>query len=121
MADFRQHVWIGAATGALTYAAMCLYFDRQFNLGEMLGCAAVSTAMALVPDIVEPALTPNHRGLAHSLMTGSVLLRVACERCATQNRHWEEFQKILFASAAAGYLSHLVADGCTPRSLPLFI
>ena len=119
MANFNQHLGIGAATGAVTYLAMCKYLDRPFDLGEMLGCMAVSTAAAVVPDIVEPALTPNHRGFAHSLVTGSALARVAWDRCGDQNQDWEQFEKILFASAAAGYLSHLVADGCTPRSLPL--
>jgi len=86
----------------------------------MVGCAAVGTVTALVPDVIEPALTPNHRGLAHSVATGSALLRLAYELSCAENQAWEEFQKILFASAAAGYVSHLVADGCTPQRLPLW-
>ena len=119
MANIREHAWIGAAAGAVTYAAMCRYFNRPFDLGEVFWCAVVSTASSMIPDIIEPALTPNHRSIAHSVTAGSALLRLATDRCSIDNRDWQEFDKILLASATAGYLSHLIADGCTPRSLPL--
>lgn len=119
MANVKEHAWIGAAAGALTYTATCRYFDRPFDFGEMLGCIAVGTAGALLPDLIEPAITPNHRGFAHSVAVGAALIRFATDRCGAQNRAWDEFRKMLCASATAGYLSHLVADGCTARSLPL--
>jgi len=119
MANFKQHACFGAAAGALTYIGMCKYYKRNIDFGEMLACAGVGTVASMIPDIIEPAITPNHRSLAHSVTAGSALLRFATDRCCTENRNWEELQKILWASATAGYLSHLVADGCTPRSLPL--
>src|SRR5271170_4014702 len=66
MANLKEHGWLGAGTGVLTYILMCRYYDRPFDFGEMLACAAVSTATAMVPDILEPALSPNHRNVAHS-------------------------------------------------------
>jgi inner membrane protein len=119
MASLREHAWLGAGTGALTYILMCRYYDRSFDFGEMLGCAAVSTAAAMVPDILEPALSPNHRNVAHSFVAGSGLFSFARNRCGVDNRDWEEFQKILWAAATTGYLSHLLADASTPRGLPL--
>jgi inner membrane protein len=119
MANMKEHAWIGAGAGVLTYITMCRYYERPLDLGEMLGCALMSTAAAMVPDILEPALNPHHRNFAHSVVTGSALARFATDRCRVDNRDWEEFQKILWASATAGYLSHLVADACTPRGLPL--
>ena len=119
MASLKEHAWLGAGTGVLTYILMCRYYDRSFDFGEMLGCAAVSTAAAMVPDILEPALTPNHRNVAHSFVAGSGLLSFARHRCGADNRDWEELQKILWAAATTGYLSHLLADACTPRGLPL--
>ena len=119
MANLKEHAWLGAGTGVLTYILMCRYYDRPFDFGEMLGCAVVSTAAAMVPDILEPALSPNHRNVAHSLVAGSALLSFAKHRCGADNRDWEELQKILWAAATSGYLSHLVADASTPRGLPL--
>jgi len=80
MANLKEHAWLGAGTGVLTYMLMCRYCDRPFDFGEMLGCAVVSTAAAMVPDILEPALSPNHRNVAHRLVAGSVLLSFAKHR-----------------------------------------
>jgi hypothetical protein len=91
MASLKEHAWLGAGTGALIYILMCRYYDRSFDFGEMLGCAAVSTTAAMVPDILEPALSPNHRNVAHSFVAGSGLLSFARNRCGVDNRDWEEF------------------------------
>jgi membrane-bound metal-dependent hydrolase YbcI (DUF457 family) len=119
MPDLKQHVALGAGAGIVTYAVMSHYYKRQFDLGEMLVCAAFGTAAALVPDIIEPALSPNHRSFAHSLAAGCGLIRLAVDQCGAENQDWDQWHKILWAVATAGYLSHLVADGCTPRGLPL--
>jgi membrane-bound metal-dependent hydrolase YbcI (DUF457 family) len=70
-------------------------------------------------DMLEPALSPDHRNVAHSFVAGSTLLSFARHRCGVDNCDWEEFQKILWAAATTGYLSHLLADASTPRGLPL--
>jgi inner membrane protein len=119
MANLKEHAWLGAGTGILTYAILCHFYERSFDFGEMLGCAAVGTAAAVAPDIVEPALHPHHRSFAHSLVAGSGLVRLAISFCDAENYDWDEWHKILWGVATAGYLSHLVADGCTPRGLPL--
>lgn len=119
MANLKEHAWIGAGVGVLTYAIMRDIYQRPFDLGEMLMCAALSTVAATVPDVIEPALHPHHRGLAHSLVTGTGLLRIAVGFCDPKNSDWDPWQKTLWASATAGYLSHLAADGCTPHRLPL--
>jgi len=119
MANLKEHAWIGAGAGVLTYAILCHIYERRFDFGEMLGCAALSTVAATVPDVIEPALHPHHRSFAHSLVTGSSLVRLAIGFCDPENDYWNPWQKTLWASATAGYLSHLVADGCTPHGLPL--
>lgn len=99
-----------------------------------------------MPDILEPATSPNHRKLAHSVATGGALglakiaeLQAACRRRAiTQNqlaarcaprsteRSNAEFTAFawtftagLVVGFAAGYASHLTLDALTQRSLPL--
>lgn len=71
MASLKEHAWLATGTGVLTCILMCRYYDRSFDFGEMLGCAGVSTVAAMVPDILEPALSPNHRNVAHSFVAGS--------------------------------------------------
>jgi inner membrane protein len=119
MANLKEHAWIGAGVGVLTYAIMRDIYERPFDLGEMLMCAALSTVAATVPDVIEPALHPHHRSFAHSFVTAAGLLRIAVGFCDPNNSDWDPWQKTLWASATAGYLSHLAADGCTPRGLPL--
>ena len=119
MANCKQHLCIGVAAGALTYIVMTHRCDRQFDAAELFGCTVVSALAALVPDVLAPALTPNHRGLAHSIATGSALARIAHAHCDHREVQSSDFEKIVFVCAFAGYVSHLVADGLTPRSLPL--
>lgn len=119
MPNAAQHGLIGAAAGGATYVLMCRYYKRQLDFGEFLVCAGAGLLSAAVPDLLEPALHPHHRQLAHSVTTGGLLAKYASIMCCAENGTWDEFRKILVASAIGGYISHLVADGCTPRGLPL--
>ena len=99
-----------------------------------------------LPDILEPALTPNHRSVAHSVATGYVVAAVKvdewssyCRERAEDYRH-RQLQQVLdpirrtlywlaemfwrFAAGClnglqAGYASHLALDMFTPSGLPL--
>lgn len=119
MANLKEHAGWGFGSGIVTYAVMCRYYKRPFDFGEMLVCAVVATVTGLVPDVVEPALDPNHRSFAHSVTAGSGIVGLAMSSCGVENKNWDEWYKILGAAATAGYISHLVLDGCTPRGLPL--
>lgn len=100
----------------------------------------------VLPDLLEPAHTPRHRGPAHSILVmlglAGVTLEVARRHCRRQadmlSRRSNDptlgvASRTLLALAAlfwrfmagvlggchAGYLSHLVLDGHTPMGLPL--
>src|SRR2546421_4330066 len=109
MANAAEHGGVGAAAGGVAYLAMCKYYNRQPTFGEFLLCVGVGLVAAAVPDLVEPALHPHHRQLAHSFTTGGLLLKFATEKCSSACE-WDEFQKILLTAASAGYLSHLALD-----------
>lgn len=98
---------------------MCRYYERQPDLGEFLLCAVAGVAGGAAPDAIEPAAHPHHRQFAHSFASGGLLLKFASSQCGIENGHLTQFQKILLAAGIAGYMSHLLADGLTPRSLPL--
>jgi inner membrane protein len=119
MANTKAHIGGGAVCGMVTYAAMCKQLDRPADLGELLLCLSAGIVGGLAPDILEPAISPHHRSVAHSITGGLSLWAYVQSRCGQENQGWNEFAKILFASFAAGYFSHLALDLYTPSGLPL--
>lgn len=112
------------------------------------GGAAGGYVGGVLPDILEPAAHPNHRGPAHSLVAGAALVpatkqirewanscrlkaescrcrRLASEGDAMSSAAWglaELFWSVLASflwGVIAGYTSHLALDAFSPRSLPL--
>src|SRR5205823_3323842 len=79
----------------------------------------VGAIAAGLPDLLEPAITPRHRQVCHSVAFASV---VAVALKTTYN--WEpetEGQKLLrdvLLSIGVGYLGHLGADATTAAGLP---
>ena len=119
MANAADHAKYGALAGGAAYLIMCRFYDRQPDLDELLICAGAGLLSARLPDVIEPADHPHHRQFAHSFATGGILVRLAANQCAVENGGLTESQKILLAASIAGYLSHVVADACTPRCAPL--
>ena len=119
MANAREHSAYGGLAGGVTYLVMCRYYNRQPELGELLLSAGAGLLAAGVPDFIEPAINPHHRQFAHSFTAGSLILRFANDQCVVENGGLTPYQKILMAAGIAGYLSHLLADACTPTCLPL--
>jgi inner membrane protein len=119
MANAAEHALYGGLAGGVTYLVMCQYYERQPDLLELLICSGAAVLSGGLPDAIEPAIHPHHRQFAHSFTTGGILLRIATYQCGVENSGLGQFQKILLASAIAGYLSHLIADACTPRCVPL--
>jgi membrane-bound metal-dependent hydrolase YbcI (DUF457 family) len=120
MPNGKTHAQIGAATGAVTYIGMAAHYKREMKLDELGMCAFLGVACAALPDIIEPALSPNHRSVAHSIVILLLVVLFVCWYCGDENGERHEFAKIATAAAAAGYATHLVADACTPKGLPLW-
>lgn len=120
MPNAGTHAKIGAAAGAIAYICMCRLYDHPLDLVELSICILASTAAAALPDILEPALTPNHRSVAHSVATLTLVVGVLAEHLCTDHERVESFRKILLACLGAGYITHLVADSRTPSGLPVF-
>jgi membrane-bound metal-dependent hydrolase YbcI (DUF457 family) len=103
---------------------------------------------AALPDWLEPAITPNHRGIAHSWTAAGVIAsgapawilrieRYAAEQVRyheaeaernAESAQWHRFLALLWSFAGAfvlgllsGFGSHLVCDALTPQSLPFLI
>lgn len=119
MHNFREHLGISALVSSGTYFAMCRYYDRNPNLGELLVCAGIGIGAGAAPDFFEPATDPHHRALGNSMALGTALTKFAITHSSRENGNWDEFLKIVVAVACVAYLAHLIGDALTPNSLPV--
>lgn len=77
--------------------------------------AAEGAVVATLPDVLEPATSPNHRAFFHSLTTGGM---VAYGALGKHTEQWRSDDRFAAAAAALSFLSHLYLDGMTPKGLP---
>jgi membrane-bound metal-dependent hydrolase YbcI (DUF457 family) len=116
MANAKQHALIGASVGAVGWFLYCKLVDRPVEIGEVLLAAGVGMIGGLLPDILEPAIHPNHRRFFHSYAATALL--------AHANHHVSRNTEIPAEGRAAvhlislGFFSHLTADSQTPKGLP---
>lgn len=93
--------------------------DKNIDWSEIIGWSLigglVSFFFSLLPDILEPAYTPNHRGFFHSF-TVFGLLAIALFKI-DQSTELDILRKSLFFCGIVGYGSHLVLDSKTPMGL----
>ena len=130
MPNLKRHLTVGAVVGGganLAWQLAKMYSSPipPKGLWETIECidfvqlaafAAGGAAIAALPDLLEPATSPNHRALFHSLACGGVICFAAF------GKHTEDMEpgaKHSLRVAALSYLSHLFLDGGTPKGLPI--
>ena len=99
------------------YGVYCHYRQQEFKLVDALCSAAIVVVGSIAPDVLEPAVHPNHRSIFHSIAGGAAIVHGA--RGAWGNSDLSSDLKSVLALAAIGYVLHLLADAATPRGLPL--
>ncbi|MCC6649277.1 MAG: metal-dependent hydrolase [Polyangiaceae bacterium] len=134
MANRDDHDALGALFGGLSVLVSAAAAGREPTLGELLGGVAGGVLGSRIPDVLEPAVHPNHRKVAHSFAAAALTGRFvvpAAHRLhadgATQAeskldpalKFLQQFAAGASVGAVAGYGSHLVADASTPKGLPL--
>ena len=85
-----------------------------------LAAGALGAGCTNLPDILEPATSPNHRKVFHSVACAVVLI-------AGFKKAWDwepddsagRVLRFVALAGIAGYLTHLALDATTKRSLPL--
>jgi membrane-bound metal-dependent hydrolase YbcI (DUF457 family) len=115
----KEHLIAGLAVGAAVNGVIqwleCLDDqNKRFDWGELLVCTAAGGAAALLPDILEPADSPHHRKFFHSITAAGLVVYSISGRHT--NGYSASARKILMV-LGMGYLSHLVADAGTPKSV----
>lgn len=107
----------------LGIAATAVHLEQQNGKQRTaipLAAGVVGAFCTNLPDILEPATSPNHRKVFHSVACVVVLIAGFKKAWAWQPE--DDLGKLLrFVALAgtAGYLVHLALDSTTKRSLPL--
>lgn len=105
-------------------AAFFIHSHREAQNGEStlkpLVSGIAAAGLGKLPDHLEPAIHPNHRQFFHSVVMAGMVgygmykaYKWQPEEPGLQLLRWA----LLIAGGA--YLTHLVMDGCTTKSLPL--
>lgn len=117
MSNRGEHALFGAIIGFGGYVVAKQILNEEINLGNALCWGVVGAGVAVLPDILEPAINANHRAIAHSLVAGGTL--VYATKKVWENSELNSEQKAGVSSLIAAYLSHLALDASTPASLPV--
>lgn len=111
------HQW----TAALAVAGVIGHAERQRGATAWpmagAGLAAVATCL---PDVLEPALHPNHRQFFHSVAFAALI--AAGWRKLYEWQPQDDGERLLRTGlmvCAGAYLCHLALDAMTAKSLPL--
>jgi membrane-bound metal-dependent hydrolase YbcI (DUF457 family) len=115
MPNFTVHFTVGIIVGIITLSI--LHGQNNFVSGQLsiLAAIALSTVGAILPDIIEPATNPNHRSFFHSFFV-LIITGFLSYYFLTGVDSAELF---MIGFMGIGYVSHLVLDSATPKSLPL--
>ena len=114
-----EHAGVGAAVGGVAYLGFCWLKDERPDIGGLLVCVGAGAAVACLPDLLEPAVHPNHRALIHSVVVNASL--GIAMRWIWDNADMCSTQRILWMSLGLAYLSHPVLDLMTPKGLPFLL
>lgn len=149
MPNRSVHVVTSGTLGTLYALHMSRAEPEAHRLLEVIGGGFGGYTGGRLPDVLEPATTPNQRGRAHSCVTARTLLKLSAtklERWQVTCREWAEhfdlkrsvvrggsLDSLLLQVAAmvcrllagflagllAGYVVHLALDACTPCCISL--
>ncbi len=145
MPNRAKHLGLGQVTGKI----VSVFKKKRPLVDEFLeeiGAELTRPTLSMLPDIIEPATSPNHRKLAHSIpaLVTSVVISTQSGKAADKIHSWGDaaankanraqgrlskvgWKALEYSSriaagvtrhAAPQYATHLVADAMTPKGLP---
>jgi len=118
MASGKTHLAVGAAVGLTVALADQEKHEVSHHPGTGLALGAM---FGKLPDILEPSIgNPHHRQFCHSILVlealGAGLKRMYDWQPENKAQHCLRGVGLI---AGCAYVSHLLCDAVTPRSLPL--
>lgn len=88
--------------------------------GSALAMGTAAALLPSLPDILEPAVHPNHRRFFHSVTFGATVAYAMLRAYKWETQEpWEHLARVAVLAGGAAYLAHLVRDAFTDKSLPL--
>lgn len=112
------HQWTAAlATGVVLHSCET---ERGEVTAWPLAGSGLAAFLTKLPDVLEPAVHPNHRQFFHSVAVAALLAAgwKALYDWQPESRD-ARFWRMVGMIGAGAYLCHLGLDALTPRSLPL--
>ena len=112
-----------AAFNLVAVAAACA--TVQYREGRPVDSASVAMGAAAaclpsLPDVLEPALHPNHRQYFHSIAFAlAVAYGIQRAYMWEAQTDWDRVVRAALLVGGAAYLSHLARDALTAKGLPL--
>ena len=116
MPNNTTHQTLGALIGVAGYTAYKKSMNEAPDIRDALISAIAGSFVASIPDVLEPALSPNHRGIFHSEET--LLSSVIVVNNILNNPNMAAKQKFALLTGIVAYCSHLLQDSITPAGLP---
>ena len=111
------HALVGAAVGSAGYYIACKLLLKEPSLEGCMLSAGAGLAVACLPDILEPAIHPNHRAFFHSIVFNGVVTILVWRRL--NNPDVSVLEKIVLSVIGSAYVSHPLLDATTPMGLPI--
>lgn len=146
MPNRHTHLPVGTVVGAVAAFLQVSRTPEAYRAVELIGATLGGACGGIAPDLFEPALSPSHRSVLHSIVVGGAgtiglvaHLQGRCRELAAEclsraevlpvgaaARSAEERSAMLWyflagfaLGFAAGYASHLLLDAATPAGIPL--
>lgn len=122
MPNFKTHAVVGviAGLGVTIYEHQKLIEEdpnADFDFTQMIINMGAGFVGAILPDKLEPAYNPNHRSNCHSITLAG--LNIYGIDMVNDFDRLDPRLKSGLKAFLGGYLSHLVLDFTTPKSLPI--
>lgn len=114
--DKTEHAIVGALLGLATYGLHKLKKNEDATIHGAVGSLLLGGFAGVLPDLLEPPISPNHRSFFHSIAFFTMLVGGNQKTWLLENATDDE--KLVISVFSVGYGSHLVLDGCTPKSIP---
>jgi membrane-bound metal-dependent hydrolase YbcI (DUF457 family) len=117
MANRAEHEFWGAIAGG---TVATFNKDASKWVANPVTGAFIGQIAGRLPDILEPATSPNHRSFFHSwLFLGILGFGLFITYKWKPQSKWEKAFRLFILIIGGAYVSHLALDSLTKRSLPI--
>lgn len=94
--------------------------SAEQRVAEAIASGGLAAGLGSLPDWLEPATHPNHRQFFHSFTFGLMIAGGVYQLYRWQpTDDWDRLLRVVGLVAGGAYITHLIMDSTTKKSLPL--